>query len=74
MIDVAEHPADLVELLLRLGAAALLSGLLGLDRELRDKPLGLRTNILVALGACFFGLMTLDLVDLFRSDEATGQR
>ena len=72
MIDVAEHPADLVELLLRRGAAPLLSGLLGLDRELRDKPLGLRSNILVALGACSFGLMTLDLVDLFRSDERLG--
>ena len=52
--------------------AALLSGLLGLDRELRHKPLGLRTNILVALGACSFGLMTLELVDLFRHDQSLG--
>ena len=72
MIDVVEHPDDLIQLLFRLGAAALLSGLLGLDRELRHKPLGLRTNILVALGACSFGLMTLDLVDLFRSDRRLG--
>jgi uncharacterized membrane protein YhiD involved in acid resistance len=26
----------------------------------------------VALGACSFGLMTLDLVDLFRSDQRLG--
>ena len=72
MIDVVEHPNDLLQLLLRLGLAALLSGLLGLDRELRHKPLGLRTNILVALGACSFGLMTLELVDLFRHDQSLG--
>lgn len=72
MIDVVEHPNDLLQLFLRLGAAAILSGLLGLDRELRRKPLGLRTNMLVALGACSFGLMTLELVDLFRRDQSLG--
>lgn len=72
MIDVTEHPADLLELVWRLGAAALLGGLLGLNRELKQKPLGLRTNIMVALGACSFALMTLDLVELFRSDGNLG--
>ena len=72
MIDVVEQPGDLAQLVLRLGAAAVLGGLLGLDRELRDKPLGLRSNILVAIGACSFGLMTLELVDLFRRDQSLG--
>jgi putative Mg2+ transporter-C (MgtC) family protein len=72
MIDVVEHPDDLMQLALRLGAAAVLGGLLGLDRELREKPLGLRSNILVAIGACSFGLMTLELVDLFRRDQSLG--
>ena len=54
-------------------AAAGLAGVLGLEREIKDKPLGLRTNILVALGACSFGLITLDLVELFRREPDLGQ-
>jgi putative Mg2+ transporter-C (MgtC) family protein len=36
---------------LRLGAAVLVGALIGLDRELRGKPAGLRTVALVALGS-----------------------
>ena len=54
----------LKEALLRLAAAILLSALIGIDREIRDKPLGLRTNMLVALGAASFSLMALQLVNL----------
>jgi putative Mg2+ transporter-C (MgtC) family protein len=39
------------ELILRLGVAALIGGALGLNRELHDKPAGLRTHALVSLGA-----------------------
>ena len=35
----------------RLGVALLLGGLIGLDREWRDRPAGLRTHILVSLAA-----------------------
>ena len=73
LLDLVDQVGDLQELLLRLGAAAILSGLLGLDREIKNKPLGLRTNILVALGACSFGLVTLELVELFRADPKLGQ-
>ena len=52
MLAASGGLADLKEVVTRLGAAALLSGILGLEREIRNKPLGLRTNILVALGAC----------------------
>ncbi len=39
------------EIILRLGAAALAGGALGLDRELEAKPIGIRTLGLVSLGA-----------------------
>ena len=39
------------QIALRLGAAIAFSCLIGLDREIKKKPLGLRTNMLVALGA-----------------------
>jgi putative Mg2+ transporter-C (MgtC) family protein len=47
---------------LRLVLAIVLSATVGLDRELKHKPLGLRTNMLVALGAASFSLMALQLV------------
>ena len=55
---------SLKEAALRLGLAVLLSTVVGIDREIRQKPLGLRTNMLVALGAASFSLMSLHLVDL----------
>jgi putative Mg2+ transporter-C (MgtC) family protein len=54
----------LKEALLRLAAAILLSAIIGIDREVREKPLGLRTNMLVSLGAASFSLMALHLVNL----------
>jgi putative Mg2+ transporter-C (MgtC) family protein len=52
------------EIALRLGAAIALSCLIGLDRELKDKPLGLRTNMLVALGAASFCLIMIELLHM----------
>ena len=65
-LDIPETIATLQDSGLRLLVAAVLGGLLGLDREVKDKPLGLRTNMLVAIGACSFGLIVMDLVELFR--------
>src|SRR5262249_55755853 len=41
--------------------ALVLGGLLGLEREWRRKPAGLRTHMMVALGAATFTLVTLRL-------------
>lgn len=40
-----------LDLLLKLGLAILLGGIVGFERELAGKPAGLRTNILICLGA-----------------------
>lgn len=45
------------DLLLRVVVAGLLGALVGLDRELSDQPAGLRTHILVSLGAALFTLV-----------------
>ena len=44
-------PLDLVA---RILGSALLGGLVGLERELKSRPAGFRTHILVSLGACLF--------------------
>jgi uncharacterized membrane protein YhiD involved in acid resistance len=50
----AQTPAQELELLLRLVLAVLLGGLLGLERELGHHAAGLRTHILVTLGAAAY--------------------
>jgi putative Mg2+ transporter-C (MgtC) family protein len=52
------------QIALRLGAAIGFSCLIGLDRELKRKPLGLRTNMLVALGAASFCVIVIELLHL----------
>jgi putative Mg2+ transporter-C (MgtC) family protein len=43
----------------RLGLAIVLGGAVGLERELHEKPAGLRTNILICLGAALFTHLSL---------------
>lgn len=46
------------EVALRLGLAAVAGAAIGVERELRDQAAGLRTHILVAVGACLFALVS----------------
>jgi putative Mg2+ transporter-C (MgtC) family protein len=46
---------------LRLVAAVLIGGVIGVDRELHHKPAGLRTHGLVALGAALITLVAIQL-------------
>jgi putative Mg2+ transporter-C (MgtC) family protein len=48
------------DVLIRLAAATGTGALIGLDRELRRKPAGLRTMALVGLGSAVFTLATID--------------
>lgn len=45
-----------LDVFLRLGAAVLAGAVIGFDREIRDKPAGLRTLTLVSLGSAVFTL------------------
>lgn len=46
-----------VQIALRLGCAMLIGIVIGLEREFTHRPAGLRTHILVALGACVASVM-----------------
>ena len=48
-----------VEILLQLILAAFLGMVIGLDREYRNQPAGLRTHMLVAVGACLFTVLSI---------------
>ena len=47
-----------LDLSLRLLAAAGFAALIGYERELRGKVAGIRTHVLVALGACLFMIIS----------------
>jgi putative Mg2+ transporter-C (MgtC) family protein len=70
--DFSDVPGvrELTQLLLRLGLAAGLGGLLGFQREVVGRAAGLRTHMLVALGSAFFIVLPvqagMDLTDLSR--------
>jgi putative Mg2+ transporter-C (MgtC) family protein len=64
--------ADLAEILTRLLLACVLAALIGLDRELRSKPVGLRTMMLVSLGAAAFSIVVLEMVQTM-DDVGRGQ-
>ena len=51
--------AEATRIVLRLGMAVILGGLLGYERERSGKAAGLRTHMLVALGAAIFVLVPL---------------
>ena len=51
--------AEVTRIVLRLGIAALLGGILGLQRETQGKAAGVRTHMLVSMGAALFVLLPL---------------
>lgn len=69
-----------IDFFIRLSAALILGFALGLERELTNKYAGLRTHILVCLGACVFTLLSIYGFPTFATgdnviiDQATGIR
>ena len=59
-----------LEVLYRLAAAVLVGCVLGVNRDLRDKPAGLRTHALVALGAALLTVTAEELA--FSRDQIDG--
>ncbi|RIX47278.1 MgtC/SapB family protein [Paenibacillus nanensis] len=61
MLSATHNPWFISELdiLIRLSTALLLGGLIGLEREQSNHAAGLRTNILVCLGACLLMLLSI---------------
>ena len=53
---------------LKLVLAAILGGIIGIERELRDKPAGLRTNILICVGSTLFMSISTKVAQLLGGD------
>jgi putative Mg2+ transporter-C (MgtC) family protein len=52
-------PGDWKQMALRVGLALMAGAVVGFDRRVAGKPAGMRTYMLVALGACLFAMMPL---------------
>jgi putative Mg2+ transporter-C (MgtC) family protein len=59
------------ESLLRLALAAALGGLIGMERELREREAGLRTHLLVAVGSALFTIVSAYGFDAFLKSGAS---
>ena len=51
-----------LDLMLQLGLATLLGGVIGLEREFKSKPAGLRTNILICIGSVLYTHLSLAML------------
>jgi len=61
IIDLLRHELAsgiVTNSLARLTLAAILGGLIGLERELRHKPSGLRTNLFICFGSALFTILS----------------
>ncbi len=67
-------PAEVGVNVLRLGVAAVLGGLIGLEREVRGRSAGLRTQMLVAVGAALAMIVSLRFATVFGTTVETNLR
>ncbi|MBO3092986.1 MgtC/SapB family protein, partial [Schleiferilactobacillus harbinensis] len=49
------------EIIIRLLSASVIAGLIGYDREQNNHPAGIRTHILVCVGACLLALIQQEI-------------
>lgn len=59
--------------LLRIAVAIVLGGLIGYERETLDKSAGLRTHMLVSLGAALFMVASILIVQDFATGDGTSR-
>jgi len=57
-----------IEIITRLVLALLLSGFIGLERQVHRRTAGLRTHILVSLGSCLIMLTSLYIFDIYKNE------
>lgn len=55
--------------IIRIAAAFLLGGILGLERGLKHRPAGLRTYILVSIGACMIMLINQYIFQVYQTGD-----
>jgi putative Mg2+ transporter-C (MgtC) family protein len=57
------------EIALRLGLASLFGAVVGFEREMRNRPAGLRTHMLISLAAAIFTILAFEIFYAVRSES-----
>ena len=57
--ELSAAPGLMNDFLLKSAMAVLCGGLIGIERELKKKPAGFRTNILICLGSTYFMMVSI---------------
>ena len=74
MLAVIDASLEWYEIVGRLSLAAVLGAVVGFERESAGQDAGLRTHLLLSLGAALFGVVSVGAFDSFITDEATNTR
>lgn len=70
MSGITLAPNDWLGITFRLSLALIVGAIIGLERQIRHKPAGLRTHMLVSLGSALFVLIPLQIVTDQQSRDA----
>jgi len=73
-VDIISVPHTTLAMILRLALATGLGAAVGINREMRLKPAGLRTHALVSLGGALFALIGLSMAQVGTPDFSTASR
>ena len=64
---------EIQEVLLRIGIAIVIGTIIGVEREYKSRPAGMRTHVLVCLGACTIAVLECSLMqDMMVNNSVSG--
>jgi putative Mg2+ transporter-C (MgtC) family protein len=64
-VDLFTDTSAIATIAFRFGLSFLLSFIVGIERELNNQPAGLRTHVLISIGATMFMLISLRIPEMF---------
>jgi putative Mg2+ transporter-C (MgtC) family protein len=70
VLDSAQTSIHELEIALRLLLAAAAGAVIGVEREIKERPAGLRTNMLVALAAAVFTILTFEIYAVHKASNS----
>ena len=71
-MDILEYTFILhnkIDILLKLGVSAILGLIIGLEREIKRKPVGLKTCLVISIASCLLTIVSIESAFLFPSSD-----
>jgi len=72
LMDILEYTFILhnkIDILLKLGVSAILGLIIGLEREIKRKPVGLKTCLVISIASCLLTIVSIESAFLFPSSD-----